>query len=96
MNLLTKQKETHRLREQIYGYWGEGWGEWIVRECGMDIHTQLYLKWITNKVLLYSTGNSVQCYVTAWMGGECGEEWIQVYVWLSSSAMDLKRSQLCQ
>ena len=27
------------------------------------------LKWITNKVLLYSTGNSAQCYVAAWMGG---------------------------
>ena len=24
-------------------------------------------------VLLYSTGNSAQCYVAAWMGVECGE-----------------------
>ena len=23
MNLLTKQKETHRLRKQTYGCWGE-------------------------------------------------------------------------
>ena len=29
----------------------------------------LNLKWITNKVLLYSTGNSAQRYVAAWMGG---------------------------
>ena len=34
MNLFTKQKQTHRLREQIYGYLvgkgcGEGWlGVW--------------------------------------------------------------------
>ena len=28
------------------------------REFGMDMYTLLYLKWITNKVLLYSTGNS--------------------------------------
>ena len=34
----------------------------------------LYLKWITNKNLLYSTGNSAQCYVAAWMGGEFGGE----------------------
>ena len=27
-----------------------------------------YLKWITHKVLLYSTRNSTQCYVAAWMG----------------------------
>jgi len=37
-------------------------------EFGIDIYTLLYLKQITNKNLLYSTGNSAQCYVTAWMG----------------------------
>ena len=37
------------------------------------MYTLLYLKWITNKDLLYSTGNSAQCYVAAWMGGESGE-----------------------
>ena len=36
-----------------------------VREFGMDMYTLLYLKWIMNKDLLYSTGNSVQCYVAA-------------------------------
>ena len=41
-----------------------------VRESGMDMYTLLYLRWITNKDLLYSTGNSAQCYVEAWMGGE--------------------------
>ena len=40
-------------------------GEGIVRESGMDRYTLLYLKWITNKDLLYSTGNSAQCYATA-------------------------------
>ena len=35
------------------------------REFGMDMHTQLYLKWITNKNLLYSTWNSAQCYMPA-------------------------------
>ena len=30
------------------------------------MYTLLYLKWITNKVLLYSTWNSAQCYVAAW------------------------------
>jgi len=34
-------------------------------ELGMGTHTLLYLKWITNKDLLYSTGNSVQGHVTA-------------------------------
>ena len=43
----------------------EGWGEGVVREFWMDVHTLLYLKWITNKDPLYSTGNSAQDYVTA-------------------------------
>ena len=40
------------------------------REFGIDRYTLLYLKWITNKVLLYSTGNSAQCYAAAWIRGE--------------------------
>ena len=68
MTLLTKQKQTHRLREGTCGCQGEGWGEGVVREFGMDMYTLLYLKWISNKDLLYSTWNSVQCYVAAWMG----------------------------
>ena len=51
---------------------GEGWGEGIVREFGIDMDTLLYLKWITNKDLLYSTGNSAEWYVAAWRGGGAG------------------------
>ena len=43
-------------------------------EFGMDMYTVICLKWITNKVLLYSTGNSAQCYVAAWMREEFGGE----------------------
>ena len=46
----------------------------IVAEFGIDMYTRLYLKWITNKDLLYSTWNSAQCYVAAWMGEESGGE----------------------
>ena len=31
------------------------------------MYTLLYSKWITNKDLLYSTWNSAQCYVAAWI-----------------------------
>ena len=58
----------------------------------MDMYTVLYLKGITSKVLEYSTGNSAQCYVVAWMGGEFGGEWIHVCVWLSPFAIHLKLS----
>ena len=40
----------------------------------MNMYTLLCLKWITNKDLLYSKGNSVQCYVAAWMRGKFGGE----------------------
>ncbi len=44
------------LRKQTYDCWEEG----IVREFGMVMYILMYLKWITNKDLLYSTGNSTQ------------------------------------
>ena len=58
----------------------------------MDMYTLLYLKWVTIKVLLYSTGNSAQCHVAAWMGGDFGEEWIHVDAWMSPFTVHLKLS----
>ena len=52
---------------------GDGSGEGIVRESGMVMYTSLYLKWITNKEILYSPGNSTQSDVAAWMQGRFGE-----------------------
>ena len=44
-------------------------GEFFTTETpgkpGIDMYTLVYLKWITNKDLLCSTGNSSQFYVTA-------------------------------
>ena len=50
-----------------------------VRGFGMDRYTVLYLKWITYKDLLYSTGDSDQCNVAAWMDMEFRGEWIYTY-----------------
>ena len=38
---------------------------------------------------------TAQCYVTAWMGGDFGEEWIPLCVWLSPFSIHLKLSQPC-
>ena len=53
------------------------------------MYTLLYSKWITNKSLLYTTGNSAQCYMIAWMGGGFTGESVQFslvqslsHVWL--------------
>jgi len=64
MNSFTKEKEIHRLRKWTYGCQGER----IVREFGKVMYTLPYSKWITNKDLVYSTWNSAQCYMPAWMG----------------------------
>ena len=96
INELTKQEETHGLREWTYGCWGTEWEEGIVREFGMDMYTVLYLKWITDKDLLYSTGNSAQCYVATWREGEFGGSWVRVCIWLSPFSVHLELPQHCQ
>ena len=78
-NDLTKQKETHRLRKWAYSCQVEK----IVREFGMVMYTLLYLKWITNEDLLYSTWNSAQCYVAVWMVGGLGKNGYKyMYDWV--------------
>ena len=61
MNLSMKQRQNHRHREQTGGcqgggYWGRD-GEW---EVGVSICKLLYIEWLNNKVLLYSTENYIQ------------------------------------
>ena len=73
---------------------GGFFANWTIREASRKIAVQ-YLKGITHKVLQYSTLNSTQCYMAAWMGGVFGWEWIHVSVWLSPFAIHLKLSQYC-
>ena len=70
-------------------------GRMIVRDFETVTYTLLYLKWITSKDLLYSTWNSAQWCVAAWMGGGFGGEWMLVYVCLSLFVIHLKLPQHC-
>ena len=54
MNVFTKHKQNHRLREWIYGYQGWRVEEGRVWKFGIDMYTLLYLKWITNMKTLES------------------------------------------
>ena len=57
---------THKdVRNELMVAQRQELGEGIVREFGMDMYALLYLKWVTNKVLLYSTGKSAQRYRAA-------------------------------
>ena len=62
---------------------GGGCGEGIVRDFGKVMYTLLYLKWTTNKDLLNSTWNSVQCFVPGWTGWGFGEnKYVYMYSWV--------------
>ena len=67
--------------------------EGIAGELGMDMYRLLYLKQITSMDLLYSTWNSAQCYVAAWMREYFRGEWIHVHEWLSPITVHLKLSE---
>ena len=64
--------------------------EGIFRDFRMVMYTLLCLIWITNKNLLYSTWNSAQRYVVAWMGAEFGGKRIHVYVWVDPFTIHFK------
>ena len=57
--LISKQKQTHKHRKQTYGYQREG----INQGFGINIYTLVYIKQITNKGVVYSTGNYTQYFV---------------------------------
>ena len=71
MNLFTKQKQTLTdLENTLMVTKGEMWGGGINQVLGMNIQTLLYIRQITNKDLLYSTGNSTQYSVITYMRKE--------------------------
>ena len=78
MNLCTKQ--THRQRKQTYGYQKrKGVGGEIYEECSINIYTLLQIKQITNKDLLYSTGNYTQYFIITYKGKESEKEYIHTH-----------------
>ena len=58
---------------------GKGKGG-INREIEIDRYTQLYVKQVTNKDLLYGTGNSFQYSAMIYMGKESEKERLYVYI----------------
>ena len=88
MNLFTKQKQVHRLREWTYRL--PGWGgvgrirEGTVREFGMNPNTLLCLKWIINNYLLclaHGTLLSVM-WQPGWEGNSGEHGYTHMYGWV--------------
>ena len=53
---------------------GEAWAGGINLELGMNTHTLLYIRYVTNLDLLDSTGNSTQYSVITYMRKESKKE----------------------
>ena len=63
MNLSTEQKQTHK-HEETHSCRGAGGGSEMGWEIGVSRCQLSYLEWIRNEVLLYSTGNYIQSFLT--------------------------------
>ena len=60
MKLSTKQKQTQGHRAQTCGCQGGGGGSGMDGEFGVGRCKLLHSEWISNEVLLYSTGSYIQ------------------------------------
>ena len=69
MNLTTKKKQTHGDREQTHGCQAGGGGSGMDWEFGVRRCKLSHLEWISNEILLNSTGNYIQSLVMEHDGG---------------------------
>ena len=61
---------------------GEGGGEGMDWEFGISRCKLVYIGWINNRVLLYSTGNYIQHPVTNHNGKEYEKECVYIYIYI--------------
>ena len=78
MNMSMKQTQTHRHREETVVAKEEGRGGGKDWELGISRRNLLYIGWINNKVLLYSTGHYIQYLMINQNGNEYEKEYIYV------------------
>ena len=60
---------------------GEGGMDW---EFGISRCKLSYIEWISDKVLLYNTGNYIQCPVINHNGKEYEKDYIYIYVYITT------------
>ena len=81
MSLSTEKKQIHGLGEQTCGCWRGGRANGMDWEFGVNRCKLLHLEWISNEILLYSTGNYMKD-----DRGSC-EKKKYMYVWLGHFAV---------
>ena len=90
MNLSPEQKQTHRTEADSHGpqtcgcQGGGGWSgvDW---ESGVSRYEPLHLEWISNEILLYSTGNFIQSLVIKHDGWYNMRKRMCVYIYMTGS-----------
>ena len=83
MNLSIEKKQTHGHGEQTHSCQGGGGRSEMDWEFGVSRCKQSHLEWISNEVLLYSTGNYIQSLVMEHDGGYCEKK--NVYICITGS-----------
>ena len=68
----------------------------INQEFGINRNTQLYMKQINNKVLLYSTGTYIQYLVITYNGTEFEKEYTHIFFFRFFFLVQLKLIQHCK
>ena len=59
MNLFTENKQTQGIGEQTCGCQGGGVARWMDWEFGVTRCKLVHWEWISNEILLHSTGNFI-------------------------------------
>ena len=83
MNLVSEQKQTHRLWKRTCGYqkrsvWAMAW------VCGTGICTPRSMEWLANGDLFHSTGNAMQYSLIIYVGNESDKLWrLYMYSWIT-------------
>ena len=65
-------------------------------EVGINIYIPLYIKYIANKDLLYSTENSKKYFVITCKWKESEKEYTQTHIYLNRCVVHLKLTQHCE
>ena len=64
--------------QQFLSFYDKKWDDFLEYKSLKLFISLLSLKYFVSEDLLYSLGNSAQCYMAAWMGGEFGREWLDM------------------
>ena len=83
MNLYTKEKQTNRHKKKVIVTKGKREGGIYQKFSTNILYILLYVKQISNRNLLYSTGNYTKYFVITYNGRE--SENIDIYVCLTDS-----------